>query len=148
MTKANGWIGVDLDGTLAHYSGWKGIEHIGDPIPAMLERVKRWREHGYEVRIFTARAREPAAIPPIKRWLNENGLAGVQVTNIKDFDMIELWDDRAVRVEKNTGIQMVESPAELDDMFGPEPDLDEPFPEDEYNAGLESGQVDYVKAWF
>jgi hypothetical protein len=27
-----GWIGVDLDGTLAHYDGWKGIDHIGEPI--------------------------------------------------------------------------------------------------------------------
>ena len=36
------WIGVDLDGTLAEWDGWKGHEHIGPPIPAMLERVKRW----------------------------------------------------------------------------------------------------------
>ena len=26
------WLGVDLDGTLAHYDGWKGIDHIGMPI--------------------------------------------------------------------------------------------------------------------
>ena len=24
-----GWIGVDLDGTLAQYDHWRGIEHIG-----------------------------------------------------------------------------------------------------------------------
>ena len=41
----SGWIGVDLDGTLAHYDGWKGIEHVGPPIPAMLARVKYWLEH-------------------------------------------------------------------------------------------------------
>jgi hypothetical protein len=28
------WIGVDLDGTLAQYAGFKGPEHIGDPIHA------------------------------------------------------------------------------------------------------------------
>ncbi len=22
---SNGWIGVDLDGTLAHYDGWQGV---------------------------------------------------------------------------------------------------------------------------
>ena len=38
----NGWIGVDLDGTLAHYEGWQGETHIGAPISAMVERVKRW----------------------------------------------------------------------------------------------------------
>ena len=26
-----GWIGVDLDGTLAHYDKWRGVEHVGDP---------------------------------------------------------------------------------------------------------------------
>lgn len=25
----SGWIGVDLDGTLAGYDGWVGPEHIG-----------------------------------------------------------------------------------------------------------------------
>lgn len=49
------WIGVDLDGTLAYYDGWKGEHHIGDPIPEMLDRVKGWLEQGYEVRIVTAR---------------------------------------------------------------------------------------------
>jgi len=49
------WIGVDLDGTLARYEGWKGADHIGAPVPAMLARVKEWRSNGIEVRIFTAR---------------------------------------------------------------------------------------------
>ena len=29
----SGWIGVDLDGTLARYDGWRGIDHIGEPMP-------------------------------------------------------------------------------------------------------------------
>lgn len=37
-----GWIGVDLDGTLAVYKGWNGPEHIGEPIPIMIDRVKLW----------------------------------------------------------------------------------------------------------
>jgi hypothetical protein len=53
--RPRGWIGVDLDGTLAHYHGWKHVGHIGDPVPEMLDRVKRWLAEGYEVRIFTAR---------------------------------------------------------------------------------------------
>ena len=40
MTQS-GWIGVDLDGTLAKYSTWNNGQ-IGDPIPAMVERVKKW----------------------------------------------------------------------------------------------------------
>jgi hypothetical protein len=48
------WIGVDLDGTLAHYDGWDGWNVIGPPIPLMLERVKLWLDQGKDVRIITA----------------------------------------------------------------------------------------------
>ena len=99
----NGWIGVDLDGTLAHYNDWVGIEHIGDPIPKMIDRVKKWLANGEEVRIFTARAQNKDAIPHIAAWLNKYGLAGLKITNVKDYGMIELWDDRSFRVITNTG---------------------------------------------
>lgn len=35
---ARGWIGVDLDGTLAEYHGWKGVDHIGPPVTLRLLR--------------------------------------------------------------------------------------------------------------
>ncbi len=98
-----GWIGVDLDGTLAHFDHWRGPDSIGLPIPAMVKRVEGWIAEGREVRIFTARATEPRLIPPIKRWLKLHGLPDLRVTNVKDFQMIELWDDRAVQVIHNTG---------------------------------------------
>lgn len=98
-----GWIGVDLDGTLAQYDCWRGVEHVGLPVPIMVRRVKEWIAHGHIVKIFTARASAPGAIPPIKAWLVEQGLGDLEVTNIKDFAMIELWDDRAVQVVANTG---------------------------------------------
>lgn len=98
------WIGVDLDGTLAHYGPhWPGIYTIGAPIPAMKARVLRWLAEGREVRIFTARACTPEAIPPIIEWLALNGFPRLRITNVKDFAMAELWDDRAVAVEENTG---------------------------------------------
>lgn len=98
------WIGVDLDGTLARYSGWRGLEHVGKPVPVMLARVKHWLEEGYTVKIFTARAAEgEKGIAPVKKWLADNGLPDLDVTNQKDFAMIELWDDRAVQVVANTG---------------------------------------------
>jgi hypothetical protein len=101
------WIGVDLDGTLAEYSGWISIRHVGDPVPVMLERVKAWLEEGIEVRIFTARVCHPAwrtdGIYAIRDWCEKHGLPRLRVTNAKDFGMIELWDDRAVRVETNSG---------------------------------------------
>ncbi|MEZ5524777.1 MAG: hypothetical protein R3E62_07420 [Pseudomonadales bacterium] len=98
-----GWIGVDLDGTLARYDGWYGPAHIGEPIPAMLERVKNWLNEGVEVRIFTARASVPEYIPFVTQWLEKQGLPALEVTNVKDFAMISLWDDRCVQVETNLG---------------------------------------------
>ena len=51
----NGWIAVDLDGTLAEYHGWVNTFNIGAPIPVMAERVRSWIADGKDVRIFTAR---------------------------------------------------------------------------------------------
>ena len=100
-----GWIGVDLDGTLAAYGGWRGPYDVGDPIPAMMERVKKWIAEGKEVRIFTSRAAmtKPEELAPVRKWLQEQGIGDLVITNIKDFEMIELWDDRCVHVEVNTG---------------------------------------------
>jgi hypothetical protein len=103
MDKDKSWIGVDLDGTLAYFNKYRGPEHIGKPIPIMLYRVKKWIEKGYRVKILTARASDPESIPHVKLWLKKHGLGDLEVTNQKDFDMIEMWDDRAVRVMCNTG---------------------------------------------
>jgi hypothetical protein len=108
MGAMSGWIGVDLDGTLARYDGWKGIDHIGAPVPAMVERVKEWVAKHQAVKVFTARVAVPEperseVIGHIHEWLAKIGLPRLDVTNVKDFGMIELWDDRAVQVEVNTG---------------------------------------------
>ena len=96
-------IAVDLDGTLAYYNGWRGNNIIGAPIPAMFFRVERWLEDGEEVVIFTARADNPEDIVFIKRWMKYHGLPDLDVTNIKRKDFEEIWDDRAIRIERNTG---------------------------------------------
>lgn len=104
---SRGWIGVDLDGTLAYYDGWRGAGHIGDPIPLMIDRVRRWLAEGEEVRIFTARVAVPKqadeACVAISRWCHTHLGQDLPVTCEKDPWMIELWDDRAVQVETNTG---------------------------------------------
>ncbi len=110
----SGWIGVDLDGTLAHYGGWKGAYHIGEPIPKMVERVKKWLAEGSEVRVFTARvgmtekgedtaeftAQQTALI---QDWCEKHVGQRLNVTATKDLAMIELYDDRCVQVIVNTG---------------------------------------------
>jgi hydroxymethylpyrimidine pyrophosphatase-like HAD family hydrolase len=77
VSQLSRWIGVDLDGTLAHYTGWRGAEHIGVPIPAMLERVQAWVAAGVTVKIFTARASVPEYIPYIVIWLEKHRIGGL-----------------------------------------------------------------------
>ena len=115
-----GWIGVDLDGTLAEYHGWNG--GIGKPIAPMVERVKRWLAEGVEVRIMTARVSNRGGYSEesgrsadgafvleqrsmIQLWCWEHLGAPIPVTCEKDFRMVELWDDRAVQVIPNTGLR-------------------------------------------
>lgn len=104
--KKEGWIGVDLDGTLAKYEGWQGEMHIGEPVPKMVERVRFWLDNGYTVKIMTARVCRPnsrAIVRRIQAWTMKHLGQALDVTNKKDYDMIELWDDRAVQIVQNTG---------------------------------------------
>lgn len=116
----SGWIGVDLDGTLALYDHWRGPDHIGQPVPEMLKRVQTWIAEGKTIKIFTARADDPHSRVLIRRWLEQNGLPGhLEITNVKDYQMIELWDDRAKQVFPNTG-HPVENfvPLEIRERYG------------------------------
>jgi hypothetical protein len=98
-----GWHGVDLDGTLAHDTGWHGPDHIGPPVPEMMDRVKAWLLNNECVKIMTARAGNPGELAAVREWLAKNGLPELEITDRKDKDMIDLWDDRAVEVIPNTG---------------------------------------------
>lgn len=112
----NEWIAVDLDGTLAVYNSgdWSrnGFTYIGPPIENMIVRVKKWIELGIDVRIFTARVCEehPETLRKIREsieaWCLEHIGQVLKITNVKDYNMIELWDDRSVQVIPNTGISL------------------------------------------
>lgn len=118
--KGTGWVGVDLDGTLAEYNGWIGPHHIGAPIPRMVGRVLKWVGEGREVRIVTARVSPVKAdsqecreviqgwlhkhvYPKCPVWFREPIQIEFVVTHEKDHCMVELWDDRCVQVIPNTG---------------------------------------------
>lgn len=117
-----GWIGVDLDGTLAMYDGYKGLDVIGEPIPRMVERVKAWLAEGRCVRIMTARVAQSVyrqrnadvfqTILAIQAWCEQHIGQRLEVTCIKDYQMVELWDDRAVQVVPNTGIALYDQLAD------------------------------------
>lgn len=125
-----GWIGVDLDRTVAKYENWQGYEHIGKPIEPILNMVKTLVKQKQEVRIFTARA-YPITQPvhtkfsddDLKHALSRPELLGAMkacnaiidwcelhvgkrlpITCIKDYHMDTLYDDRAIQVMPNRGL--------------------------------------------
>lgn len=120
MGRSKGWVGVDLDGTLAYYHGWKGPGHVGDPILSMVEKVKQWIAEGqFDVKIFTARVSERDAeelaivTHAIEEWCLLHIGVILPITCTKDYAMVELWDDRAVQVISNQGRTLLEENALL-----------------------------------
>ena len=119
MTDDKAWIGVDFDGTLVRYDPGQG-NAIGAPIAPMVDRVKAWLRSGkYKVKIFTARAgagddryRAQQALL-VRRWCLQNLGEVLEVTATKDYDMIELWDDRAIGVVPNEGLLVEDLAHEL-----------------------------------
>lgn len=105
-----GWIGVDLDGTLAKSVKSRAAEDIGVPIYPMVKQVKKWLAEGHEVRIFTSRVnpyhRRIEALRArraIEAWSKRYLGQVLPITHEKDWDMALLFDDRARQVEQNTG---------------------------------------------
>ena len=132
----NGWIGVDLDGCLAKYEGWVNAGHIGEPVPAMLDRVKCWLAEGIDVRIFTARVGPQKDVnetirarEAIERWCMEHLSAVLPITATKDFACTQIWDDRAMQVIPNTGVSYQALAAQacrlVEQMRDPEADPEE-----------------------
>ncbi len=99
---------MDLDGTLAYFDRMSSYDKVGEPVPAMLALVKKMINNGVRVKIFTARVEDPEQLPIIRKWLKDNNLPELEITNIKDFNMRMLYDDRCIQVERNTGRLIVD----------------------------------------
>ena len=123
-----GWIGFDLDGTLAEYYGWKGIDHIGKPVKPMVELIKKFYAQGRRVKIMTARiaphrledgsvGEAYITVPEGKKgspreyahqyiqdWCHIYLGFVPEIVYQKDHLMLELYDDRVKQVEPNTGV--------------------------------------------
>jgi hypothetical protein len=116
MKEERAWIGVDFDGTLATTvtKEWDGP--LGEPIAPMVARVKRWLVEGRVVKILTARASRyddngwkldeaklKCVINRIQTWCSVHLGQILEVTESKDHNMIELWDDKAIGVARDIG---------------------------------------------
>lgn len=104
---------IDLDGTLAFEEPWTSPLNIGKPVPDMVKKVKNWILMGDTCVIFTARITPSTVygipddnseiIMAIEKWCLKHLGWVLPITNIKGhFDC--LYDDRAFRVIKNSGL--------------------------------------------
>ena len=125
--KHSGFIAVDWDGTTVEYHGWEAWNKFGKPIPAMVERIRGWLREGYTVKIMTARLpRSQKRNHKVTCWQTgktytrgemEDAISAhcekiigtrLEAINVKCTGMIELWDDRVIQVEPNTGRSLAE----------------------------------------
>jgi len=100
-------VAVDLDGVLAQYDGWKGVEHIGDPIPGAVQFTKQLQEIARVV-IFTTRTNADPKISErnesvemltqrVKLWLDAHGFAYDEIYVGQGKPLAAAYvDDRAV----------------------------------------------------
>lgn len=105
----SGWVGFDLDGTLAEYIEWNDGK-IGKPILGMIIKAKEYIDAGYTVKILTARVasdQDPFWVEEqklkIQKWCYKYLGKVLEVTAEKNMGMIALYDDRAFRVINNKG---------------------------------------------
>lgn len=127
------WVGFDLDGTLAHYDDWKGIDNIGEPIAPMVARIQRMHSDGTVVKIMTARV-APRMLDGVmsEQYMVVDGVTKFahdfiaewcqkylgfvpEIVYQKDPLMVDLYDDRCHQVEPNTGVLIEESYELADD---------------------------------
>jgi len=85
-------ICVDFDGVLAEYIGWKGPDHLGDPMPGALGFLKQLCMLNYEIVIHTTR--NPSGIIA---WTYKYGVGDLihKITNRK-VPAVAYIDDRAI----------------------------------------------------
>jgi hydroxymethylpyrimidine pyrophosphatase-like HAD family hydrolase len=112
-------IAVDFDGTLATYDGWKGVDHLGEPVEEMIQRVQAELDAGSAVTIFTARVNPNGgsfqealdatkSYVLIAQWCVQHIGQLLPITHLKSQVWDEMWDDRAIQIVKNQGIPVTE----------------------------------------
>lgn len=68
----NKYVAIDLDGCIAQYDGWKGLDHIGEPQPNAKDAMVLLKDLGFEIIIHTCRAKE--GHETIEEYMEEHNL--------------------------------------------------------------------------
>ena len=96
MTK--GWIGIEIIGTL--------ITKEGKAIYPTIARIKNWQEKGIEVKLFTPDYISAVTAASLCKVLEDHYLT-LEITDMIDGNMVELWSSSVVQTYPNTGIPVL-----------------------------------------
>lgn len=97
-------IAVDLDGVLAQYDGWQGIDHIGPPIPGVIEFMVNLRKLGRVV-VYTTRTNafnaldgdKESLVEKVKGWLEIHSIPYDEIYSEPGKPLcVAMIDDRAI----------------------------------------------------
>lgn len=103
---------VDLDGTLADYRGWKGLDHIGEPRPGAVafshHLIQMARVVIFTTRCTVAMDDRPEGVRPeqlaglVKDWLDYHGFAYDEIYSGQGKPVAAAYvDDRGVHIPSN-----------------------------------------------
>lgn len=110
-TKKRKTVAFDFDGVVSEYHGFQGLEHVGEPIPEILQTIQKLKSLGHTILIYSTRATDlirnycnKYAIPI--DYINENpaypdATGGKPVANV-------YVDDRTVCFRKQNAAGLVE----------------------------------------
>jgi hypothetical protein len=93
-------ISIDLDGVIhAHVSAWTDAHEILDgPVPGAFDFIRSAIDAGFDVFIFTSRAKTVTTVPHIYAWLRKHGLEErycwkIEITAIKHSALVYIDDN-------------------------------------------------------
>lgn len=98
-------VAVDLDGVLARYDGWKGVEVIGEPIPGAREFMMDIVARGFNVVVHSARCSAQNGDPNVAadvigKWLRLHQIPYTRIHTERGKPIAFAYvDDRAVPCE-------------------------------------------------
>ena len=110
MTNKSRIYAFDFDGVIAHYDGFKGHDHFGDPISATVDAIRVLKSRGHKILIYSTRSKSSLQeycsshdIPV--DYYNEN----LEVNTGSPKPVAYLYiDDRAIRYDGQSSDQLLE----------------------------------------
>jgi len=90
-------VAIDFDGVIHSYKqGWTGPVPEDPPVDGALDFIHFLEKKGYEVVIFSSRAKTKEGVEGTEKWLSEHGFPKLDVRHEKPEALLYI-DDRGFR---------------------------------------------------